>query len=163
MVFRLVLQIPTSLLPILHLLCLLIRVLRILNFTHFVRIILQLRIVASHRHRDLFYQLEQVHALTGTSIHDVCPANVVKVKLEDLGAEKLNKSLNVVGHLFVSRALLQTPEIDVREGRRKELNIERVCEEHVHVVDELLDTQIGQCFVSEIENTLNNCTDIKND
>jgi hypothetical protein len=66
----------------------------------------------------------------------------------------LNDKLNVVGHLLVSRALLTSS--NVWEGRREELNIERVFKEHFHIIDELLHAHICINLVSYIDNKLDN-------
>ena len=75
-------------------------------------------------------------------VHDFLSLDVAEIILKYLLTKKVNERLNVFGHLSHILPSRQLREIDFRESRLEELNVELITEEYSHVIYGLLHAQV---------------------
>jgi hypothetical protein len=82
------------------------------------------------------------------SIDYLLALNVTEVILKDLFPEQINERLNVLCHLPDVLPRGQLREVDLRESRLEELDVEFVTEEDSNIINRLLHTQVAQDVIS---------------
>ena len=81
--------------------------------------------------------MEEVDALHGVAGNDLVSLDVAQVAVEDLLADEVDDSLNVLGLLLLVRTLMQLVKVDLGEESLHDLNEKGVAEEDIYVLDKL--------------------------
>lgn len=84
-------------------------------------------------------------------VYDFLSLNVAEIILKYLLTKKVNERLNVFGHLSHILPSRQLREINFRESRLEELNVELITEEYCDVIYGFLYAQVPEDFVSKLD------------
>ena len=71
-------------------------------------------------------QLKEIDAVLRIPINDLVARDVAQVALQDLRLEQLDQDLEVLSDLLLTASRLQVVEVDLRERRFEELQVEGV-------------------------------------
>lgn len=85
------------------------------------------------------------------TVHDFLSLDVAEIILKYLLTKKVNERLNVFGHLSHILPSRQLREINFRESRLEELNVELITEEYCDVVNGFLHAQVPEDLVSKLD------------
>jgi len=88
--------------------------------------------------------------------YNLISTDVAKVIIQNFLTQKLYQGLDIFCHVLFCLCLLKITKAEVRESILKELDVELITGEHLHVIDRLIDVEVCQALISELQNFLNN-------